>query len=505
MRLASKLTLALVFVMCAVLSLYGYLSARRERALFESDMRRDEHLLAIALGAAVGEIWARDGEEEALRLLETASAQEDGIGIRWVWLDAPPGDRFAPSMPREQLAAVAQGSEVARVERSGGAGGAGGRFFTYAPVRVDPARVGAIEISESLEEEDQYVLGSVQFTITIIIGLAALSALLASAFGQVLVAEPTRALVEKARRIGEGDLGGPLSLSQRDELWVIAREINQMCDNLAEARERAARETSARIAAVEQLRHADRLNTVGKLASGIAHELGTPLNVVGGRAKMIARGAPAAEAVENARIIAEQVDRMAKIIRQLLDFARRRGAQKAPADLAAIARQTLSLLEPLGKKRGVKLRLEEGPAGGARAEVDAGQIQQVLTNLVMNGIQATRGGGELSVAIERVRAKPPADHGGPEGDYVAVRVKDSGDGIAPEDLPRIFEPFFTTKDIGEGTGLGLSVTYGIVQEHGGWIEVQSEIKKGSTFTVYLAPGATAASPERPSDQGEAAA
>jgi signal transduction histidine kinase len=248
---------------------------------------------------------------------------------------------------------------------------------------------------------------------------------------------------------------------------------------------------------LDQLRHADRLNTVGKLASGIAHELGTPLNVVSGRARMIARGAPPEEAVDNARIIAEQVDRMAKIIRQLLDFARPRGAQKAPADLATLARQTLSLLEPLGKKRAVGLHFEERAGAGARAEVDAGQLQQVLTNLIMNGIQATRGGGDLSVTIERVRARPPADHGGPEGDYIAIRVADQGDGIPPEVLPRVFEPFFTTKDIGEGTGLGLSVTYGIIQEHGGWIDVQTEVKKGSTFTVYLAPGGEGASQAGP--------
>jgi signal transduction histidine kinase len=521
MRLASKLTLALVAVMCAVLSLYGYLSVRRERALFETDMRRDEHLLGIALRAAVAEVWARDGQAEALRVLEGADAQEDGISIRWVWLDAPPGDPFAPQARPELLEGVTHGSEIARVEHEGDKGG---RFFTYAPVAVGAPRVGAIEISESLEEEERYVKDSVLHTVTTLLALASLSALLAAALGQVLVARPTRRLVEKTRRIGEGDLTTPLVLDQRDELGVIAREIEAMCRNLAEAQERAAREASARIATLEQLRHADRLNTVGKLASGIAHELGTPLNVVSGRAKMISRGAPPEEAVDNARIIAEQVDRMTKIIRQLLDFARRRGAQKAPADLAPIARQTLSLLEPLGKKRGVKLRFAERPADagsrpsseaseGARAEVDAAQIQQVLTNLIMNGIQATRGGGELTVAIERVRATPPADHGGPEGEYLAIRVSDQGDGIPPEDLARIFEPFFTTKDVGEGTGLGLSVTYGIVQEHGGWIHVESEVKKGSTFTVYLAPGGEGASPhagpseapERTARRGAAAA
>ncbi|WP_437568532.1 sensor histidine kinase [Sorangium sp. So ce542] len=504
MRLASKLTLALVLVMCAALSLYGYLSVRRERALFEADMRRDEHLIGIALRAAVTERWRRDGLDEALRVLDEASEREDGVHFRWVWLDAPPGDRFAPALPADEIADLAGGTEVFRMQREGDKTG---RFYTYAPVAVDPTRVGAIEISESLEEGESYVQASVINTVTTIVALAALSGLLAMTFGQLLVGRPTQRLVDKTRRIGEGDLGGPLLLPQRDELGQIAREINAMCENLAEARERAARETTARIAALEQLRHADRLTTVGKLASGIAHELGTPLNVVGGRAKMIARGLSPEEAADSARIIAEQADRMTKIIRQLLDFARRRVAQKAPADLAQIARQTLALLEPLARKRSVTLRLDEADLAppGARAEVDTGQMQQVLTNLVMNGMQSMKRGGELTVRVERARARPPADHGGAEGEHVAIRVIDHGDGIAPENIPRVFEPFFTTKDVGEGTGLGLSVSYGIVREHGGWLDVESELGKGSTFTVYLTPSDPGgAAPAAPAAGGEGA-
>ncbi|WP_437794190.1 sensor histidine kinase [Sorangium sp. So ce693] len=484
MRLASKLTLALVLVMCAALGLYGYLSVRRERALFEADMRRDEHLIGIALRAAVVETWRRDGMGQALQMLDEMSEREDGVRFRWVWLDAPAGDRFAPALPAAEIAELSHGTEVFRLEREGDKSG---RFYTYAPVAVEPGRAGAIEISESLEEEETYVQASVVNTVVTIVALAALSGLLAMTFGQVLVGRPTRRLVDKARRIGEGDLGGPLLLPQRDELGRIAHEINAMCEHLAEARERAARETTARIAALEQLRHADRLTTVGKLASGLAHELGTPLNVVGGRAKMIARGLPQEEAAESARIIAEQADRMTKIIRQLLDFARRRVAQKAPADLAHIARQTLALLEPLARRRSVTLRLDEAAGGAAHAEVDSGQMQQVLTNLIMNGMQSMKRGGELTVRVERAEARPPADHGGAAGEHVAVRVTDGGEGVAPENIPRIFEPFFTTKDVGEGTGLGLSVSYGIVREHGGWIEVESELGKGSTFTVYLAP------------------
>jgi signal transduction histidine kinase len=256
--------------------------------------------------------------------------------------------------------------------------------------------------------------------------------------------------------------------------------------------ERAGREKASRLE--RQLRHADRLSTVGRLAAGIAHELGTPLMVVRGRAKRIV-GRARQEGGEDALIIVEQADRMAAIIRQLLDYARQRGAVKAPTDVAALARETMTLLKPFAAKRCVTLRIDAADA--TPAPVDAGQLQQVLANLVMNGIQAMRAGGELLVAIEPAppgaapqRADPSADPittGGtvPPGAYLRVRVVDQGVGIQPEHLAHVFDPFFTTKDVGEGTGLGLSVTQGIVAEHGGWIDVASQPGVGTTFTVHL--------------------
>jgi signal transduction histidine kinase len=291
-------------------------------------------------------------------------------------------------------------------------------------------------------------------------------------------------LAEKARRVGRGDFSGPLALGRRDEMGELAAEMNAMCERLVEARAAVAAQAAARIAVLEQLRHADRLMTVGKLASGIAHELGTPLNVVEVRAGMIAAGeASGDEARAYARAVVEASEHMTRIVRQLLDFARPRGPDRAEEDVRRIAARTLELLEALAGKRGVALALRGGPP--AVAEVDAGQLQQVLTNLVANAIQAMAGPGEVEVTVERRRASPPAGSGGAEGVHVVVRVRDAGRGIAEEDLPHVFEPFFTTKDVGEGSGLGLSVAYGIVREHGGWMEAESRQGEGSVFSVYL--------------------
>jgi signal transduction histidine kinase len=481
MKLVAKLAIALVAGMCLVLGAYGYLRLQRERALFTADMQRDARMLGRAVGKSVSDAWRRDGEARALQVIREASERRDGVSIRWIWLDASPGDAFVPAIPRESLSALADGHEVTH---SGPDGKEHGLMLTYVPVRVPVKRTGAVELTESLDEQESYVRASARDTLMAMLALVGLSGMVAIAAGAWLVGRPVRALVGKARRTGSGDLSGPLDLPQNDELGLLAREMNLMCERLAEARSRLERESSARITALEQLRHADRLTTVGKLASGIAHELGTPLNVVSGRAKLITREAPNEALRANARIIAQQADRMANIIRQLLDFSRRRGSNKSPTDIVALTRRTIELLEPLAHKRSVTLRV--APENETMdAEIDPGQIQQGLTNLVLNAIQAMERPGEIVVAIQRGQFEPPKDIDATSGPYFAIRVRDQGHGIAADHIDHVFEPFYTTKEVGEGTGLGLSVSYGIAREHRGWIDVESQVAQGSTFTIYL--------------------
>jgi signal transduction histidine kinase len=295
----------------------------------------------------------------------------------------------------------------------------------------------------------------------------------ALAFGSWMVARPVRALTAMSDRIARGDLSARLELRQHDELATLARSLNYMATQLE--------------AAMAQVRHADRLATVGTLAAGVAHELGTPLNVAGGTARAIAtKEVSGDEALEAARTIEEQTRNMSGIIRQLLDFARRRPPQKEVTNVSDLAARTLEMVRPLSEKRGVVLVF----AGGddSSAEVDEGQIGQAITNLVMNGVQAMPSGGRLSVRVTTARLRPPVDVGPEERDFVQIAVHDEGAGIAADVLPHVFEPFFTTKRVGEGTGLGLSVSYGLVREHGGWISVESAPDRGATFTIHLPRG-----------------
>ena len=271
-------------------------------------------------------------------------------------------------------------------------------------------------------------------------------------------------------------------------VFIIA--TGQLMARVRQDRDRLARllsqETHARRATVEQLRHRDRLALVGQVASGIAHEVGTPLNVIAGRARLITeQDTTLDEAQMHAHAVLEQSERVATTIRQLLDFARRRGPQPAHVDLHALVHRVLDLLRTLARKRQVKFDFvpwKEPPT----ASVDAMQIEQALSNLIMNAVHAIpeRGVVKLSVAVV-IRKPPDAPPSEAAADYVAICVEDNGVGIAPENLGRIFDPFFTTQRAGEGTGLGLSITHEIVSDHHGWIEVESEQWHGSRFTIYL--------------------
>jgi signal transduction histidine kinase len=476
MRLASKLTVALLVGILVWIGANDYAAIEDDIHDFETHIGDDLSLMARGLSIALAELARVSGESAAQRLIAERN-QEGNAQVRWIVLDAGRGDvRWADLDVREK-AALRANLEVRLVR---GRGARDERLFVYRAFRLESPVRDVIELSESLapvRERAHRSMIRIAVKSVLILLLAALYAL---ALGAWFVGRPIEKLIALARRVGGGDLSQRLAPSHDDEIGELATELNTMCDRLDEAGRRVATEMAAKLAAVEQLRHADRLKTVGQLASGIAHELGTPLNVVAGHAKMIA--APEAtreESLDSARVIAEQSVRMTAIIRQLLDFARRGRPTLRVGNLEEVVQRTVRMLAHLAAQREVTIVVGQG---SARVKMDEAQVQQALTNLVLNGIQAMPGGGHLRIAMARTRAQASD---GVEGDYARISVADEGAGIAAEDLPRVFEPFFTTKDVGEGTGLGLSVSHGIVHEHGGWIAVETQSGKGSCFSLFL--------------------
>lgn len=232
-------------------------------------------------------------------------------------------------------------------------------------------------------------------------------------------------------------------------------------------------EVRAREQAQLHLRHADRLAAVGRLTAGVAHQLGTPLNVISAHASLIARGRVDGEAVTaSARSIEEQVERVSEQVRALLDYTRAGQRPRTTVDARAVAERTVLVLQPVATRRriGLRLQVDDDPCWST---LPAQSLQQVITNLIDNGMDAQARGGEVRVCVRQHEA------------HVTIRVEDDGDGIPEHLQARIYESFFTTKPPGRGTGLGLPVVRSLVVEAGGTLDFVSEPGAGTTFSVQL--------------------
>jgi signal transduction histidine kinase len=299
------------------------------------------------------------------------------------------------------------------------------------------------------------------------------------------VVNPLRRLIEAIDGVAQGDLSRAVLPGRDDEIGSLAARFNAMTNYLREAREQEARANTARQAMELHLRRAEKLATVGQLAAEIAHEVGTPLNVIGGRARTMARRPnDPTEVQKNAEIIGDQVGRITKIIRQVLDASRKSRPSLTEVDVARVVRDALSFVEELLKRQHVDVVEHIGtdlrPIPG-----NPDEIQQVCLNLLMNAIQAMKDGGTLTIDMEQVVRRKEGLALSPPSPYLMLQVSDTGPGIPAADREKIFEAFFTTKEPGQGSGLGLAVSNGIVKDHEGWIEVDDGAQGGAVLRVFL--------------------
>ena len=251
-----------------------------------------------------------------------------------------------------------------------------------------------------------------------------------------------------------------------------------------------------------QLRQAQKMEAVGQLAGGVAHDFNNMLAVIRGNAELLLMDVEQypAEARDSLKQVVEASERAANLTRQLLAFSRKQAMQSQPLVLnEVITNLTKMLSRVIGEHIDLQCRYA---APLPHVQADPGMMEQVILNLVVNARDAMPAGGQLRVATAHSQLDEAHARVNPDaraGDFVCLSVSDTGTGIAPENLTRIFEPFFTTKEAGKGTGLGLATVYGIVQQHQGWVEVSSQVGEGTTFKVFLpaipAPAQSAAASE----------
>lgn len=354
----------------------------------------------------------------------------------------------------------------------------------------DAQVLGALEVQASLHnvgiQADTYRKNVLAFAVSLLLIIIGCLVWLT----HDLVVRPVHSLLLHSRKVAKMELDDHVMLNSADEIGALAREFNEMTDRLRQAQgeyrqltetlEAKVQERTAEIAQMNsQLVRSEKLASLGKLVAGIAHEINNPLAGILMFATLFAedRSLPP-ELREDAQIIMRETQRCAEIVKRLLEFSRNSIPRKKLKSLSGIMDNTMALLEHQATLSEIEI-LRHYDTNLPDILVDPNQIEQVFVNMVVNACQAMPNGGRLSISMH-------ADY---DQHYLVTTIEDNGHGIAKENLPKIFDPFFTTKDQPgtglAGTGLGLSVSYGIIQNHGGRIGVVSEVGSGTTFTVEL--------------------
>lgn len=332
---------------------------------------------------------------------------------------------------------------------------------------VPLTEIGRVRIGLSLKELNRAISAIRQKILLTALLLIFLGSLLAVLFSR-RITMPIQKLSEGARIIGEGDLDHKIEITSSDEIGRLAERFNQMSQNLKDK--------------LTQMVNQEKLASIGRLASGVAHEIGNPLSSILIDAKLLReRLKEDPEARESLEAIIDQAARMKGIMRNLLDFSRPPAVELELVDIKEIMNRTMALISHQLRKGRVELSLEV-PQNLPRVKANKDQLIQVFINLTMNALEAMPTGGDLRILAQRstTNHRPSA-----EADLLEISFTDTGVGIPRENLDKIFDPFFTTKPLGQGTGLGLAISYQIIRKLGGNIEVESMQGKGTTIIIKL--------------------
>jgi len=288
------------------------------------------------------------------------------------------------------------------------------------------------------------------------------------------ISRPVQQLIKASVQVSQGNLSPEIGSISKGEIGVLQKTFKQMLASIQERDQRQKAESEIK------LLQSEKQASIGKLAGGVAHEINNPLTGIFTFTHMLLRRKDIPEEVRSdLETIAQETERVRKIVKGLLDFSRQTELDREPTDVNRVVRVTISLVENQALIKGISLNFEPGE-GLPMITLDRNQMQSVLLNIIINALDATEPGGSITITTGiGVSAIKPGQKG------IKIVCTDTGCGIPQENLDKLFDPFFTTKEVGHGTGLGLSVSYGIVERHGGTIWVQSMVGHGSTVTVWL--------------------
>jgi two-component system NtrC family sensor kinase len=509
-RLARKLMLSITVIVIIVAAVSGLVNVSTEEQQLLNTMIVGAGQLSKGIASATWHAMLDDHREAAYQVMQTIALKQGIDRIRMfnragqVMFSTNPQDRAIAAEALPESSHFDLPSEV-RIFR---AANGGRRLAMSTPIYNEPSCsqaqchahpaetkvLGVLDLRLNLESVDHEVAGMKYRVLLVTAVEVTLIGLFIVYFTRRFLSRPIDKLIEGAKAVSQMELDKPLDIvgsseeldelarsfdAMRDRLRTALGEINQFTQNLETKVEERTQQLKA---AQKKLLQNDRLASLGQLSASVAHEINNPISGVLNLSMLMQRmlkddGIPPGRIEEFRKYLGQvtgETGRVGRIVSDLLAFSRRGKPHRAPADLNKIVKMTLSLVQHKMKLSNVTVEThlaEDLPP----AHCDASQIQQVALNLALNAAEATQTRTDRRVEVSTAK-----------GDgVVLLSVSDNGDGILPENIGKIFDPFFTTKPEGKGVGLGLAVTYGIVQAHGGEIEVKSAVGEGTTFIVSL--------------------
>jgi len=480
MSLRLKMIVVIGAILLVMTLVYSFIALRRQAAHLLNMARREADLIAAVADRGISRAMEQGKSGEVQAILQRIGEDPDMAGIRIV--DPVEGKILSSNRPEEV------GQVLPRRERPPGGASAEPSWDlrertvgVFRPILNGPTctgchpeertTLGLLHVRVSFPAIDSEIAQQWTFMILLAIGCLVVAGGLIGVFFTVSVGQRIDALSETMRRVEAGDLTARVRDEGPDELGSLAKSFNAMVARLADAR----RQLEDRHA--EEIRRAENLASLGKMAAGIAHEINNPIAGMLNCVRTLLKGVrDEPQRIQYLQMLQDGLGRIGRTVGQLLNFAREAKPQLARTDLRSLLQHCLALLEHDLAARRVTCSLSREDSLPAIL-ADPYQLEQVFLNILKNAMEAMPNGGTIAITTG-VREREA-------GPFLEVRIADTGIGIPPEHLPRIFDPFFTTKEVGRGTGLGLSVSYGIVRAHGGFIEATSEVGKGSLFTVGL--------------------
>jgi len=367
--------------------------------------------------------------------------------------------------------------------------------------------LGVLDIIYPLDRIEQTLRSNTYTVFGLSFGFILLAGLLGIYLVHRMIYVPLSDLDHGAERLAAGDLENMIPVRSKDEFGQLALSFNSMTKALRKSRvdlEDWGQTLQQKVEAATQELHkaqaesarSEKLASVGLLAAGIAHELNNPLTGVLTFSYLVRKNLPdGSPDAEDLDLVIRETKRCAAIIRRLLDFSREKKPEKTFSNLNILIEETVHLIAQAAQVNDIEINVdldEQLPA----IWIDEDLIKQVIMNMLVNAQHAIKGEGRITIRTRMLGAEDcPKSIAEPQ-EMAEITITDTGSGIAPDDLRRIFDPFFTTKGVGKGTGLGLSVSHGTIEGHGGSIEVESTVGKGTEFHIYLPLGSSA-------DQGSA--